>query len=37
MWNKRKEEEYPPKSAVTPTAPVSPVKESHTRIRAARL
>jgi cytoskeletal protein CcmA (bactofilin family) len=30
MWNKRKEEEYPPKSAVTPTAPVSPVKESHT-------
>ena len=28
MWNKRKEEEYPPKSAATPPAPASPAKES---------
>lgn len=28
MWNKRKEEEYPPKSAATPAAPASPVKEN---------
>src|ERR1700746_515626 len=28
MWNKRKEEEYPPKSAATPAAPASQIKEN---------
>ena len=28
MWNKRKEEEYPPKSTAPPAAPANPVKES---------
>ncbi|MBZ5607413.1 MAG: polymer-forming cytoskeletal protein [Acidobacteriia bacterium] len=28
MWNKRKEEEYPPKSTAAPAAPANPVKES---------
>ena len=28
MWNKRKEEEYPPKSNTAPSAPVNPVRES---------
>jgi cytoskeletal protein CcmA (bactofilin family) len=28
MWNKRKEEEYPPKSPATPAATTSPIKEN---------
>jgi cytoskeletal protein CcmA (bactofilin family) len=28
MWNKRKEEEYPPKSPTTPAAPASQIKEN---------
>src|ERR1700728_120695 len=28
MWNKRKEEEYPPKSPATPPAPTSQIKEN---------
>ncbi len=28
MWNKRKEEEYPPKSTATPAAPANPIKEN---------
>jgi cytoskeletal protein CcmA (bactofilin family) len=28
MWNKRKEEEYPPKAAATPAAPASQTKEN---------
>jgi cytoskeletal protein CcmA (bactofilin family) len=28
MWNKRKEEEYPPKSPAAPTAPASQIKEN---------
>src|SRR5271170_5147362 len=28
MWNKRKEEEYPPKSPATPAAPTSQIKEN---------
>jgi cytoskeletal protein CcmA (bactofilin family) len=28
MWNKRKEEEYPPKSPATPAAPASQIKEN---------
>jgi cytoskeletal protein CcmA (bactofilin family) len=28
MWNKRKEEEYPPKSPATPAAPISQIKEN---------
>jgi len=28
MWNKRKEEEYPPKSGTTPSAPANPIKDS---------
>jgi cytoskeletal protein CcmA (bactofilin family) len=28
MWNKRKEEEYPPKSAPAPAAPANPMKEN---------
>src|SRR5271165_2779180 len=28
MWNKRKEEEYPPKSPATPPAPASQIKEN---------
>jgi cytoskeletal protein CcmA (bactofilin family) len=28
MWNKKKEEEYPPKSAATPSAPASQIKEN---------
>jgi cytoskeletal protein CcmA (bactofilin family) len=28
MWNKRKEEEYPPKSTATPAAPASQIKEN---------
>src|SRR5260370_6163151 len=28
MWNKRKEEEYPPKSGTMPSAPANPVKDS---------
>ncbi len=28
MWNKRKEEEYPPKSPATPSAPASQIKEN---------
>ncbi len=28
MWNKRKEEEYPPKSAATPPAPATQAKET---------
>ena len=28
MWNKRKEEEYPPKSPATPVAPTSQIKEN---------
>src|SRR5882724_1182907 len=28
MWNKRKEEEYPPKSGNTPSAPANPIKDS---------
>src|SRR5271156_2469987 len=28
MWNKRKEEEYPPKSTATPVAPASQIKEN---------
>jgi cytoskeletal protein CcmA (bactofilin family) len=30
MWNKRKEEEYPPKTAATPAAPASQTKENPT-------
>src|SRR5712691_6458689 len=28
MWNKRKEEEYPPKSGTMPSAPANPIKDS---------
>jgi cytoskeletal protein CcmA (bactofilin family) len=28
MWNKRKEEEYPPKSTATPNAPATQIKEN---------
>src|ERR1700723_1067845 len=28
MWNKRKEDEYPPKSPATPAAPASQIKEN---------
>lgn len=28
MWNKRKEEEYPPKAPAAPPAPASPIKEN---------
>lgn len=28
MWNKKKEEEYPPKAAATPAAPANPIREN---------
>jgi cytoskeletal protein CcmA (bactofilin family) len=28
MWNKRKDEEYPPKPGTTPSAPANPIKDS---------
>jgi cytoskeletal protein CcmA (bactofilin family) len=28
MWNKRKEEEYPPKSGTMPSAPANPIKDN---------
>jgi len=28
MWNKRKEEEYPPKAGTMPSAPANPIKDS---------